>query len=46
MPGTRQAFVEELGRLEKQALGALDLVVATLTRALEALQHHLSLIHI
>src|SRR3954462_5598338 len=40
MPETRHAFVEELGRLEGAAMGALDMVVATLTRALEALQHH------
>ncbi len=39
MPETRQAFVEELERLEQQALGALDLVIATLGRALEALDH-------
>jgi phosphate transport system protein len=39
MPETRQAFVEELGRLEQQALGALDLVIATLGRAMEALDH-------
>jgi phosphate transport system protein len=32
-------FQEELARLEEQALGALDLVVATLDRTLEALQH-------
>jgi phosphate transport system protein len=32
-------FQEELGRLEEQALGALDLVVATLDRTLEALHH-------
>jgi phosphate transport system protein len=39
MPETRQAFVEELERLEQQALGALDLVIATLGRTLEALDH-------
>ena len=39
MPETRHAYIEELGRLEKQALGALDMVVATLERALEALEH-------
>jgi phosphate transport system protein len=39
MPETRQGYIEELGRLEKQALGALDMVVATLERALEALKH-------
>jgi phosphate transport system protein len=32
-------FQEELARLEEQALGALDLVVATLDRTLEALEH-------
>jgi phosphate transport system protein len=32
-------FQEELGRLEGQALGALDLVVQTLDRTLEALHH-------
>jgi phosphate transport system protein len=32
-------FQEELGRLETQALGALDLVVTTLDRTLEALRH-------
>jgi phosphate transport system protein len=32
-------FREELARLEQQALGALDLVVATLDRTLEALHH-------
>ena len=40
MPETRQAFVEELGRLERAAMGALDMVLATLGRALEALEHH------
>jgi phosphate transport system protein len=40
VPETRQAFIEELDRLEKQALGALDMVVTTLTRSLEALKHH------
>jgi len=35
----RLHFQEELGRLETQALGALDLVVATLDRTLEALHH-------
>src|SRR5262245_49213489 len=39
MPETRQAFHEELARLEQQALGALDLIVAALGRALEALRH-------
>jgi phosphate transport system protein len=37
VPETRQAFAEELGRLETAALGGLDLVIATLGRALEAL---------
>ena len=37
MPETRQAFAEEVGRLETAALGGLDLVIATLGRALEAL---------
>jgi phosphate transport system protein len=32
-------FQEELGRLEEAALGALDLVVQTLDRTLEALRH-------
>ena len=32
-------FQEELARLEEQALGALDLIVATLDRTLEALHH-------
>jgi phosphate transport system protein len=36
---TRLHFQEELRRLEEQALGALDLVVATLDRTLEALEH-------
>jgi phosphate transport system protein len=35
----RLHFQEELRRLEEQALGALDLVIATLDRTLEALQH-------
>jgi phosphate transport system protein len=40
MAGTGRAhFQEELQRLEDQALGALDLVVTTLDRTLEALQH-------
>ena len=33
----RLHFQEELARLEEQALGALDLVVTTLDRTLEAL---------
>jgi phosphate transport system protein len=36
---TRIHFQEELRRLEEQALGALDLVVLTLDRTLEALEH-------
>ena len=40
MPATsRIHFQEELARLELQALGALDLVVATIDRTLEALHH-------
>jgi phosphate transport system protein len=40
MAGTGRAhFQEELQRLEDQALGAIDLVVETLDRTLEALQH-------
>jgi phosphate transport system protein len=39
MSSTRIHFQEELARLEEQALGALDLVVTTLDRTLEALQH-------
>jgi len=35
----RLHFQEELQRLEEQALGGLDLVVTTLDRTLEALQH-------
>src|SRR3712207_707674 len=35
----RVRFQEELARLETQALGALDLVVVTLDRTLEALHH-------
>ena len=38
MPG-RQQFQEELRTLEQQALGGIDLVVATLDRTLEALEH-------
>ena len=37
---TRVHFQEELQRLEQQALGGLDLVVATLDRTLEALEQH------
>jgi phosphate transport system protein len=40
VPATQRIhFQEELARLEEQALGALDLVVATLDRTLEALHH-------
>jgi phosphate transport system protein len=39
MTETRHAFHEELARLEEQALGALDMIVAALGRALEALCH-------
>lgn len=40
MAGTGRAhFQEELQRLEDQALGAIDLVVSTLDRTLEALEH-------
>jgi phosphate transport system protein len=36
---SRQQFQEELRTLEQQALGGIDLVIATLDRTLEALQH-------
>src|SRR5947208_12810692 len=36
---TRQHFCEEMKGLEEQALGGLDLVVESLDRVLEALQH-------
>jgi len=39
MPGSRSHFREELGRLESQALGGIDLVVQALDRALETVQH-------
>src|SRR3954471_12441141 len=39
VPAARTHFREELARLETQALGALDLVVTTLDRTLEALHH-------
>ena len=39
MTTTRQAYVEELTELEERALGGLDLVVETLTRTLEAIEH-------
>ena len=35
----RLRFQEELHNLEQQALGALDMVVVTLDRTLEALEH-------
>jgi phosphate transport system protein len=37
--GGRQQFQEELRELETQALGGIDLVVKTLDRTLEALEH-------
>jgi phosphate transport system protein len=37
---TRIHFQEELRKLEEQALGALDMVISTLDRTLEALEHH------
>jgi phosphate transport system protein len=39
MAETRIQFQEELSRLEDQALGGLDMVVSTLDRTLEALEH-------
>ena len=39
MPEPRGHFVDELRRVEEQALGGLDLVVSQLDRVLEALQH-------
>ena len=39
MATTRQHFHEELGRLERSALGGLDLVTMQLDRVLEALEH-------
>jgi phosphate transport system protein len=36
---TRTQFHEELARLEEQALGGLDMVVGSLDRALETVQH-------
>src|SRR5436189_782896 len=36
---TRTKFHEHLQELEEQALGGLDLIVGTLDRALEALEH-------
>jgi phosphate transport system protein len=39
MTGTRQSYQEELQELETRALGGLDLVVETLNRTLEAVEH-------
>ena len=39
MPETRLAFQEELQDLENRALEGLDMVVNTLERTMEALQH-------
>jgi phosphate transport system protein len=39
MPEVRREFREQLAGLEAQALGALDMVVSTLSRTLEALRH-------
>ena len=39
MATARQHFHQELERLEQQTLGALDLVIATLDRTLQALAH-------
>jgi phosphate transport system protein len=39
MTTTRQGYVDELTELEGRALGGLDLVVETLTRTLEAIEH-------
>ena len=36
---TRSQFHEHLQELEQQALGGLDMVINTLDRALEALEH-------
>src|SRR5436305_15011233 len=36
---TRSQFQEDLQELEQQALGGLDMVINTLDRALEALEH-------
>ena len=40
MVAARVHFQEEMGRLEEQTLESLDLVVTTLDRTLEALEHH------
>ncbi len=37
--GTRQSYQDELEELEKRGLGGLDLVVETLNRTLEAVEH-------
>ncbi len=39
MTQTRQSYQEELTELESRALGGLDLVVETLNRTLEAIEH-------
>jgi len=39
MTTTRQGYQDELADLEKRALGGLDLVVETLNRTLEAIEH-------
>ena len=39
MPETRAHFQDELADLEKRALGGLDMVVTSLDRALETVQH-------
>ena len=38
-PGTRQSYQDELEELERRGLGGLDLVVETLNRTLEAVEH-------
>ena len=38
-PATRQSYQDELDELEKRGLGGLDLVVETLNRTLEAVEH-------
>jgi len=38
-PGTRQGYQDELEELERRGLGGLDLVVETLNRTLEAVEH-------
>ncbi len=39
MTTTRQGYQDELAELERRALGGLDLVVETLNRTLEAIEH-------